>query len=91
MCTFRCEADRYREWAMSTDWAGRPPSNDGRTADLRELAEALTALGNYLAASHGIVVGRGSCTQEILGEALQKATDQHERSAAAVRRLRRLF
>jgi hypothetical protein len=51
---------------------------------VRELIEALTALGNYLeAAQHEFANQRGA-----LGEALRQSIGQYERAAECVRRLR---
>jgi hypothetical protein len=49
-----------------------------------ELIEALTALGNYLAAAQHQFAGR----QEALGEALRQSVGQYERAAECLRRLR---
>jgi hypothetical protein len=66
----------------------RAPTN--RTADqaavLHELAEALTALGNYLAAAQRQFENR----QAALGEALRASLGQYERAAECLRRLREL-
>lgn len=70
------------------------PTN--RSADeaalLHELSEALTALGNYLAAARREFEVHPGPMQEVLGEALRGGLSQYERAAEAVRRLRtRLF
>ena len=51
---------------------------------VRELIEALTALGNYLAAAQREFANH----QETLGEALRQGVGQYERAAEALRRLR---
>ena len=63
----------------------RSPTGEGEVADpLTDLAEALTALGNYVSAAHCMVTETGSGTQQLLVEALQKALEQHQRSAKAL-------
>lgn len=71
----------------------RSPTNRSRekAALLHETAEALTALGSYLAAAHGKFQGQFSPTQDGLGEALEKSLGQYERASKAVRRLCELF
>jgi phosphoglycerate-specific signal transduction histidine kinase len=68
---------------------GEPPTN--RSADqaalLHELIEALTALGNYLAAAQRDVENQ----RGVLGEALQGSLSQYQRAAECIRRLRHLF
>ena len=54
-----------------------------------ELTEALTALGNYLAAANKLVISPLPEPQR-LSEALQKSLRQHERAVEAIRRLRAL-
>ena len=70
------------------DFGGKASIN--RSADeaglVRELIEALTALGNYLAAAHREFENR----ENVLGEALRESLSQHERAAEAARRLREL-
>jgi hypothetical protein len=67
----------------------RRPTIEGETADpFRESMEALTALGNYLGAARHIAADPAKGTRQILAEILEKAREQHERSASALRRLR---
>ena len=54
-----------------------------------ELTEALTALGNYLAAANKLVISPLPEPQR-LSEALQKSLCQHGRAVEAIRRLRAL-
>jgi hypothetical protein len=71
------------------DIGGAAPTN--RSADpaavLRELSEALTALGNYLEAAQHQFERR----QETFGEVLQASLGQYERAAECLRRLRHLI
>jgi phosphoglycerate-specific signal transduction histidine kinase len=70
------------------------PENTGKKAPtnqsadqvelVRELIEALTALGNYLAAAQRAFANQ----QDALGEALRQSVGQFERVAECVRRLR---
>jgi len=64
------------------------PTNQSadEVALVRELIEALTALGNYLAAAQHEFGGR----QEALGEALRQSVGQYERAAECLRGLRDL-
>jgi hypothetical protein len=66
----------------------RAPTNGsaGQAAILHELIEAMTALGNYLAAAQRQFDNR----QAVLGEALRASLDQYERAAECLRRLRDL-
>jgi hypothetical protein len=57
---------------------------------LRELIEALTALGNYLAVAHREFENQPWKTQEALSEALRKSLCQYERAAECLRWLRQL-
>jgi len=72
----------------SADVGKEAPTN--RSADeaalVRELIEALTALGNYLVAAHREFENQ----QRPLGEVLRQSLNQYERAAEAVRRLREL-
>ena len=61
--------------------------NAERATVLHELAEALTALGNYLEAVQRQFENR----QEVLGEALRASLGQYERAAECLRRLRDLI
>jgi hypothetical protein len=62
----------------------------GRRADqaalVHELIEALTALGNYLAAAQRQFEHR----QEVLGEALRGSLSQYERAVECLQRFREL-
>ena len=69
-------------------WPSRSVSKDDEL--LRELANALTALGNYLtAADRAFRSGTGS-ELECLGQLLGKAIPQHERAVHAVRDIAKL-
>ena len=57
---------------------------------VRELAEALTAIGNYLAAANRILAAGLTPPVERLGDVLDKSMGQYERAAKAARRLHRL-
>jgi hypothetical protein len=73
------------------DEAPTNPSAD-EAALLHELSEALTALGNYLAAAQREFEVYPGPMQEVLAEALRGGLTQYERAAEAVRQLRgRLF
>jgi len=56
----------------------------------RELTEALTALGNYLASANKLAIGSLLPGPQRFSEALQKSLRQHERAVEAIRRLRAL-
>jgi phosphoglycerate-specific signal transduction histidine kinase len=68
--------------------APKNPS-DGKVALLHEMAEALTALGNYLAVAQHEAQHQPQM-QEV-SDALQKSFGQYERAALCIRRLRQLF
>jgi hypothetical protein len=57
---------------------------------VRELAEALTAIGNYLAAASRILADGPTPPVERLGDVLDKSMGQYERAAKAARQLHRL-
>ena len=59
------------------------------TQIVHELAEALTALGNYVAAAAQISNG-GKATSGDIRKALEAGLSQHERASIGVRRLRKL-
>ena len=62
-----------------------PTNQSGdEVALVRELIEALTALGNYLAAAQRAFANQ----QDALGEALRQSVGQYERAAECLRRLR---
>jgi len=69
---------------------GLPNCGPEKAAPLHEVIEALTALGNYLAAAHRKFEEQPE-PQEDLGEALGKSLGQHERASEAVRRLSNFF
>lgn len=58
-------------------------------APLHELTEALTALGNFLASANKMH-DKALPGSRLLGEALDKSLQQHERAVEATRRLRDL-
>jgi len=77
----REDPDRYREGGRS------PPGENGDP--LTELTEALTALGNYLAAACHLVADPATASgPHQLADVLEKALEQHSRSAVALRRIR---
>jgi len=61
--------------------AGRP---------VRELVEALTAIGSYLAVVKRILADGPTPPAERLGDALDKSMGQYERAAKTARQLHRL-
>ena len=81
---------------MATDRGLGPDSNgsSGTSVEIggpvRELVEALTALGNYLAAANRILADGPTPPVERLGDVLDKSMGQHERAAKAARQLHRL-
>jgi len=82
---------------MSTDrniGSGNPSaerSDDEKILLVQELTEALTAVGNYLAAANRMIGGESPPAQHSLAEALEKSVGQCERAGSAVRRLRLLL
>ena len=54
---------------------------------VRELMEALTAIGNYLASINLMLAGETKPGPELLADILDKAMAQYERAANAARRL----
>ncbi len=64
--------------------------SDDRTALFHELIEALTALGNYLAAVQREMENQPALKQEVFEEAIRKSVAQYDRASEAVRRLRAL-
>jgi len=66
------------------------PATDVVDGPARELAEALTALGHYLAAAnHVLLEGTKPETAEALREVLTRSVAQHERAVDAARKLRK--
>jgi len=61
------------------------------TALVRELSEALTAVGNYLAAAHRIIAAESRPNQDPIAAAIEKSAGQCERASEAVRRLHALL
>ena len=82
---------------MATDQRLGPETNPSPHADpeiggpVRELAEALTALGSYLVAAKGILADGPTAPVERLGDVLDKSMGQYERAAKAARQLHRLY
>jgi phosphoglycerate-specific signal transduction histidine kinase len=68
------------------------PSNqsDEKAAHLHELTEALTALGNYLAAAHRRLADQPDRPSEVRN-ILARSLEQCERAGEALRRLGRLY
>jgi hypothetical protein len=58
---------------------------------VRELVEALTAIGNYLAAADRILDGATTPVAERLSDVLGKSMAQYGRAANAARRLNKLL
>jgi hypothetical protein len=58
---------------------------------VRELTEALTAIGNYLAAADRILDGAATPVAERLRDAVDKSMAQYGRAANAARQLNRLL
>jgi hypothetical protein len=81
--------------AMATDRHLGPETNPSPAEDavggpMRELAEALTALGHYLAAADRILLeGPKPEPAEALREVLASSMAQYERAVDAARRLRK--
>jgi hypothetical protein len=73
------------------DGDGGPSKGPAVPSDafLHELAEALTAIGNYLASAKTIY-DSALLGPSLLGESLEKGLGQHERAVEATRRLREL-
>ena len=74
------------------DATGHPPIIGAGAAAtlLHQIAEALTALGNYLAVANRIIEERPGLADSHLDEAVKKSLGQYERATEAVRRLRDL-
>jgi hypothetical protein len=56
----------------------------------RELVEALTAVGNYLAVANRILAGETTPVTERVRDVLDKSMGQYERAANAARELHKL-
>ena len=67
----------------------RPTTKTG--GPVRELVEALTAIGNYLAAANRILADGRTPEPELLAGVLDKSMGQYERAANAARRLHKLL
>ena len=65
---------------------GRSPPIENTDA-LTELIEAVTALGNYLAAARRILTATPSGSHQ-LADTLEKALEQYDRGALVLRRIR---
>ena len=78
---------------MATDRGLGPDSNESSGTSVetgrpvRELVEALTAIGNYLGAINQMLAGEIKPGPGLLAEVLDKAMAQHERAVNAARRL----
>ena len=71
---------------------GSPTDRSGEAATLLyHVIEALTALGNYLAAARDKFAARSVFDPDGLGEALEKSFGQYERAREAASRLRDLM
>jgi hypothetical protein len=66
----------------------RPTKTGG---PVRELVEALTAIGNYLAVANRILADGTTPATEPLGDVLDKSMGQYERAANAARQLNKLL
>ena len=80
---------------MATDRRLGPHSNESSGANVetgrlvRELVEALMAVGNYLAVAN--LVGGTKSGPEHLADVLDKSMRQYERAANAARQLHKLY
>lgn len=74
--------------------AGSDDPSRGRaeeTAAVRQLIEALTALGNYLETAKQVSTAESDAARKTLTRALARSTEQFERAVGATRRLRDLI
>src|SRR5271168_2089384 len=78
---------------MADDARNTPLKDPTREAAalLHELAEALTALGNYVEVSKRKIECQPALMPEGLGQAVEKSLGQYERAVVAVRRLRKIL
>jgi hypothetical protein len=67
----------------------RPTTKTG--GPVRELVEALTAIGNYLAVANRILADGTTPATEPLSDVLDKSMGQYERAANAARQLNKLL
>ena len=74
---------------MATGRGLGPDSNEssGTGRHLREVVEALTAIGNYLGAINRMLADETKPGPELLADVLDKTMAQYERAANAARRL----
>ena len=71
--------------------ASSPGASTEAGGHVRELMEALTAVGNYLAVANRILAGETTPATERLGDVLDKSMGQYERAANAARQLHKLY
>ena len=64
-----------------------PSPGDDTVVLLRDLVDALTALGNYLESANLISLSTTEQSTDRLREVLEKSLGQYERAAEAMRRL----
>ena len=76
---------------VTDDSSGGPAGSSEVAALLHELTEALTALGNYVAAAHRRVTDTPELIREELEETLSKGLVQYERAATAVHLIATLY
>ena len=81
---------------MATDRGLGPDSNESSGTSVetgrlvRELVEALTAMGNYLDAINRMLAGETKPRPELLADILDKTMAQYERAANVARQLQKL-
>jgi hypothetical protein len=81
---------------MATDRGLGPDSNESSGTSVetgrlvRELVEALTAMGNYLDAINRMLAGETKPGPELLADVLDKTMAQYERAANVARQLQKL-
>ena len=82
-------------WLMATDRGLGPDSNESSGTSVetgrlvRELVEALTAIGNYLDAINRMLAGETKPGPELLADVLDKTMAQYERAANVARQLQK--
>ena len=68
----------------------RSSGNDDRVALLHELIEALTALGNYLAAAQRELENQPALKQKVFERVIRHSLIQYDRAVEAIRQLQTL-
>ena len=72
------------------DFEVRSSGNDDRVALLHELIEALTALGNYLAAAQRELENQPALKQKVFERVICHSLIQYDRAVEAIRQLQTL-